>query len=193
MCMILIGCCNDSPNITHRCDLLVRNTLYYDKRKQGSKGRALRRALIQFGLQKGDRLEPSRHMPDVAMYDDFDFENPSNFPLRVIFWRRGNETLTRKRCPLFSADLFTSPSTTVALDMLHGFYLGVLAKWLGFALWEISLEDVFGFGRTFTEEEILQMSVREMWCFISSCYSRDRKDASKAPLTRINQLLYAAC
>lgn len=65
----------------------IRNVLFYDKRKDGSSGRALRDAIPDLGLEPGDRLEPSSSMPNVA-----DFYNIYEFPCEAVFWRPSLET-----------------------------------------------------------------------------------------------------
>eukprot|EP00969_Alexandrium_andersonii_P065942 2908245-Alexandrium_andersonii.AAC.1 len=50
----------------------VLNALQYDKRKVGSKGRAVDRDIAEVGLQKGDRLEPCSRLPDVGLYEQID-------------------------------------------------------------------------------------------------------------------------
>eukprot|EP00969_Alexandrium_andersonii_P290052 12820137-Alexandrium_andersonii.AAC.1 len=64
----------------------VAAALFWDKRKQGSKGRALSRNIPEFGLERGDRLEPCDTLPDVA-----ELENAA-LPIRVVFWRPSCET-----------------------------------------------------------------------------------------------------
>lgn len=47
----------------------VRNVLFYDKRSGGSRGRALVEGIPTLGVAKGDRLEPSELLPDIALFD----------------------------------------------------------------------------------------------------------------------------
>ena len=59
----------------------VLAALDYDKRRADARGRALLRDIPEVYLAKGDRLEPSRRLPDVGL-----FEQLSSFPAEVVFW-----------------------------------------------------------------------------------------------------------
>ena len=59
----------------------VRAALIYDKRRDGSRGRALALDVPSLGLIAGDRLEPSNAVPDVG--EGFDDHNPGS----AVFWR----------------------------------------------------------------------------------------------------------
>ena len=61
----------------------IKLSLFYDRRKKGAHGRALRFAISGTTLMVGDRLEPTLGMPDVAMVDDFD---ASSLPVTLTFW-----------------------------------------------------------------------------------------------------------
>ena len=71
-------------------------------------------------LNKGDRLEPSLCVMDVA---SIDARTP---PLDLVFWRTTNETITKHRNPIFDDAIATSPAETLGIDWLHSISLGVL-------------------------------------------------------------------
>eukprot|EP00969_Alexandrium_andersonii_P300733 13295026-Alexandrium_andersonii.AAC.1 len=48
----------------------VRSNLIWDRRKRGSHGRALIKDIPELGLLKGDRVEPTDTMEDIAALDD---------------------------------------------------------------------------------------------------------------------------
>ena len=93
--------------------------LRYDKRKDGSRGRALTRDVQVRGveLRVGDRLEPSEFLNDVGALVSI-----SEFPTTIIFWRMSDETLTRHRNPIFDREIGIIPNRTLTIDLLHGFW-----------------------------------------------------------------------
>ena len=98
----------------------VLQALRYDKRKSGSRGRALIRAIPQLGLEAGDRLEPSDALPDVA-----DFDNLAYFPVSATFWSMAKQTWATHRNPLFDARIGINIDI-LAVDILHTLSLGGL-------------------------------------------------------------------
>ena len=74
--------------------LQVARCLKYDKKKQGSHGRALQRDFPALGLLAGDRVEPSPQLPNVALLEEV------VTPAEVVFWRPSMETMARHRNPL---------------------------------------------------------------------------------------------
>ena len=98
-------------------DGLMRNRivglLHYDKKDNGSRGRALSNLGVpEIGLCMGDRLEPHPGMLDVAELDTAPI--PEN-GLRILFWRRTEESLCLHRCPLFDGEIGITPTKTVDL------------------------------------------------------------------------------
>ena len=59
---------------------VLLESLYFDKRKKGVRGRAVSSDLDQFSLKKGDRLEPRPPYWDICAIDAW-----SQFPLRLFF------------------------------------------------------------------------------------------------------------
>ena len=102
----------------------LRASLEEDRRDQGAHGRALLRDLPALGLLKGDRLEPSLLLPDVAQVDNL------HGACRLTFWRRSEETLARHRNPLLTPHLCTI-SGCMQVDWLHAMSLGIFQDFLG--------------------------------------------------------------
>ena len=72
----------------------------YDKRSDGSRGRALIADVPRPQLRKGDRLEPCPALPDVAGFEALD-----DFPIMVLFWSLTGQTWTHHRNPLLQEDI----------------------------------------------------------------------------------------
>ena len=100
---------------------MLRATLFYDKRKNGIRGRCLRSDLELLRLQKGDRLEPSAECPDIGA----GFDSMQRFPVTLTFWRKRAQTWVLHRNPLFRGTgigvrLFMVNSLhTINLGLLH--------------------------------------------------------------------------
>jgi len=112
--------------------------LHWDMRSDGARGRSLKHDLEIFGLSKNDRLEPHADLVDVAQFDHI-----SEFPCRVLFWRRSRETLCTHRCPLFSSALGLTPAS-IAIDALHTLLLGPFLSWGKLAIWKLLSCGVWG-------------------------------------------------
>lgn len=134
--------------------------LAYDKRRGGAEGRALRTAVPELGLLANDRLEATESLMDVGK-----LEEVSKFPIRICFWRRSSESMTKHRFPLFCDDVGISPAS-LALDLLHTFHLGVLTAFNKHAIWCLLEAKVWGDHET-TRSEGLQIAVlclrSELW------------------------------
>ena len=114
-----------------RCEIWVDMTeevraaiiplLAYDRRSNGSRGRALNAVtepLRAMGSRPGDRLEPCDELPDVGLFE--------MLPLltRVLFWRSSRATLCHRRCPLLNDALGVTMEDAISLDRFHTLYLG---------------------------------------------------------------------
>jgi hypothetical protein len=115
----------------------IAGALFWDTRKYGSRGRALKRALPSYGLQAGDRLEPSAGLPDVGAFDSL------GAPASVVFWRPSQETITRHRNPLFD-DSIGLNIQSLRVDSLHCLYLGVIQTACGAVIQAMLEHDCFG-------------------------------------------------
>jgi hypothetical protein len=109
---------------------VVQSKLVYDKARGGSRGRALVVDLPELGLKRGDRVEPSYEVPNIASLSCVGGD------LAVTFWRPGLETAHRHRCPMFGASTGLS-SANVGVDWLHTLSLGVFQTWLASVVWAL--------------------------------------------------------
>ena len=118
-----------------RAAVVVGGGLFYDKRKSGYRGRALRND-VHIGdikLQAGDRLEPSHELLNIANLEVLPL------PLNVVFWRRHmhRRRVTDRvlhRNPLLSHPLMDC-ADVLMLDTLHTIYLGVILKYITEVFW----------------------------------------------------------
>ena len=107
---------------------------YYDKKRQ--MGRVLAREVPELGLEPGDRLDPSPGLPDVAAF------SAAPLPMHVVFWRR--HTIDRqctdpvqRRNPIFSQRTGANPHSTLHIDVLHTWYLGVTLRYVSEVIWRV--------------------------------------------------------
>ena len=156
----------------------VVDALEYDKRSHGNRGRCLREALPHLGLIVGDRLEPSKYLPDTSDIDSAVF-----FPMPVLFWRPGSETLCRFRSPLMAQDLGITPSRSLTIDTLHCLYLGVMLAFSRYVVWLMITEHVWGLAGT--AEETLQISILAIRHELSQFYKARHREYPTEFLTRV--------
>ena len=116
--------------------------LDYDKKKNGSRGRALLNDFVSLGLGKGDRLEPCESLRDVSL-----LESVQRFPLRLVFWRRARETRTRHSNPLLLRVRGVS-IRSFRQDLLCGLYLSIGLNFCCSILRLFVNENVFATDRT---------------------------------------------
>lgn len=115
----------------------VAALLFYDKKIQGSHGRALKGPVPELRLKRGDRLEPCPGLPDVGAFDSL------GAPASVVFWRPSQETITRHRNPLFD-DSIGLNIQSLRVDSLHCLYLGVIQTACGAVIQAMLEHDCFG-------------------------------------------------
>ena len=157
----------------------------YDKRKKGSRGRALTIAIPEANLKEGDRLEPSSTLRDVGKFEDL-------VPpwVVVIFWRVALETRCKHRCPLFSLDTECSLFIVLCIDKLHTICVGICQDFAAAAVWAMICADIYNFGNGRAFEEIAQLTImelkRELQVFYKQ-YRRAHPDDSKS-LTEVQDL-----
>eukprot|EP00959_Pyramimonas_sp_CCMP1952_P329455 6897377-Pyramimonas_sp.AAC.1 len=100
--------------------------------KKTNRGRALYADLPEYGLRKGDRVEPSPTLLDSADFDHLSFDKG---PVLVKFWR---PTPGAERCyhrnPLLDPALGTGMHT-FSIDELHCLHLGVFQSWASTVVW----------------------------------------------------------
>ena len=115
----------------------VRAVLENVRTDGGGRGRCIPIDFPELGLVRGDRLEPTPDMPDVAA---FDLLEP---PVKALFWRRSNETLVRHRVPLFSDETGISVPSCLVPDWMHGLSLGLIQDFLRWLLSSSFEHDVY--------------------------------------------------
>ena len=143
----------DYDRACRRCEIIVDITtdadkamiserLRPDKRDGGARGLALAATPPPLAsgatLQADDRLEPSEHLLDYALFRE------AAPPFTVTVWRRSEETLARRRNPLFWSGAGVTPKRTITTDTLRCFYLGVLKVWCTQAVWLLLESDIYG-------------------------------------------------
>ena len=123
--------------VTRDTHAALLEALRYDKRKDGSHGRALIRDVPTLGLRRLDRLEPSRELRDVGR-----LEAIVAFPAQLIFWRSSAQTWASHRNPLFDPALGIGLDT-LGVDTLHCLHLGVYKKLVAKVFWTLLLGDAW--------------------------------------------------
>ena len=162
----------------------IKAALYYDKRQDGARGRALKHDIVSAGLCKGDRLEPSCELPDVNAFEDI------TLPCRVTFWRRDRTTRVHHRNPLFD-DTIGITITTLMIDQLHTLNLGVMQQYCRELVWELILSDAWHVSAGRTEAEQIEISVSRLWSELIAWYSERRREFPSENLTQNQDLTVA--
>ena len=179
------GCkaCEINVVLTAPIDVeIIRLCLYYDKRSDGSAGRALRNDLDQFNLKKGDRLEPSLELMDVS-----EFECIETFPKTVVFWRPSDETCAKHRNPIFNATLGTSPGMTLGQDWLHILSLGVFQDYAMGVVHDLVRANAWLLEET-TAEAKIQVSARLLTSELKMWYKSECRNGRNP--TNIGDITY---
>ena len=101
---------------------LTYRDLKYIKRRRG---RALIKHIELLGLQSGDRLLPTKVLPDVSKFEYLEL------PVVVHFWRSKPTDRMIHECPLINIE-GVSPSVSYAIDLLHTWHLGPIAAYVGY-------------------------------------------------------------
>jgi len=128
--------------------------LHFDKRPTSKNGLIMTRPYPPLGLEANDRLEQHENFIDIGTFHDLE-----TFPVRLVFWRGGRETLVNYRCPLWDKDIGRTPVATIGLDLFHTFFLGPLQTWCREALWALMQHGPFGATqRTEREKMIVAVS-----------------------------------
>ena len=97
--------CEVTIDLGQREPEIVRASLRYDGRDNGSHGRSFLVDLPAFGSQKGDRLEPPPAMPEIAFIDEWKWD-------------------TRHRNPLPTEDMGIALERRAIVDYMHCLNLG---------------------------------------------------------------------
>ena len=125
--------CEVPVELSHEAWRKLRALLDIHQSDSGNsaRGRSLTVDVPELGLCKGDRLDPSFDCPDIC--SGFDESRPA----RCVFWRRNEESLARRRNPLFNPALGTDIASACGGDWLHTISLGVLRRWNGWLVWAL--------------------------------------------------------
>ena len=110
--------------------------LFWDHRLDRVRGRTLANGVPEFGLEAGDRLEPSVQLPDVGEFSSIKTPFVANF-WRTHYCGQAVVDAVNHRNPLFSDSVYVYPSMTFVLDVLHVLYLGVHGRIISAIIWAI--------------------------------------------------------
>lgn len=177
--------CDRSEVVVHVTEALhkaIALCLRYDKRKNGSHGRALVRDIEGTPLRAHDRLEPSEVLPDVGQ-----FESLRSFPARLVFWRPSKQTLVLHRNPLWDVRLGITPVRTLTVDALHTFNLGVMQSFCKVAAWKLLDGTQWGEVSASSEERI-RVAVQCMRADLQVFYQKHKRACPGEQLTQANDL-----
>jgi hypothetical protein len=159
----------------------VKTALFHDRRKAGSRGRALDRDLPLLGLKQGDRLEPRPGLRDVSLFEAL------QLPADIVFWRPSAESTVHHRNPLFSASLGVGYDCLI-IDILHCLHLGVLQRYVSFCWWSLVMSNAFKVRAT-NEDELISMSVSRLRALLFDFYPRYRRlHTDHSTLTELSDL-----
>ena len=147
--------------------------------KPNGRGRTVVRDVVVRGvaLMRGDRVVPSPRMLDTSVIDE------GLLPLRVLFWRptRNAQGLVVdavvNRCPLFSPELGTSPSDTLAIDTLHTVNYGPMMRFTTAAIWRVLLLNPWGF--VGNQDARMELCVRRLRTHLFAWYQTRGVPAEK--------------
>ena len=175
--------CEVKVQVNNRLDMnLVVGNLQYDKRRAGSCGRALIADVPRFRLCKGDRLEPSISVPDIAAV-----ELCTDYPIELTFWRVANESLTRHRCPIFSRRSCILPEI-LCVDELHTMHLGCFQDYVLAVFWHALECDVWDVRGHLQEEAYVQKAVLLLRGDLFAWYKSERLRNPGRPLYELGDL-----
>lgn len=160
----------------------VLAALQYNRDKNGPRGRALVRDLPSLGLRAGDRLEQSSSLWALA-----DFDEARDFPLRARFWRRGAETRTAFRNPLWDESIGLSHDI-LAIDILHTLYLGPTLSLVGAVFWFVVDADLWGLAQgQRSRDGRWQVNIQNLRSLLMEYY-RSRRRTGGRPITELENL-----
>jgi len=175
-CMITVRLRNDQQRDA------VAAKLRYDKRANGSKGRALVEPIARLGLEANDRLEPSATLHDVAQFDAL------STPCTVVFWRPSAESLARHCNPLLVGELGLDPCACLGVDVLHAIHLGVLKTWARVAVWAALDSGIYG--TTGTTDEKFHGAVLAFRAQLMQWYKQRHAQYPTEHLTRVGDFTH---
>ena len=148
-------------------------------RTGANRGRVLAEPVASLGLVQGDRLEPSRGLPDIGA-----FEEITDFPADVILLRSSCEYAARHRNHVLTADLGLGPCDALCVDVLHAVNLGSLKEFVRVAIWW--LVDACRWGFMSTVEDTVTVAIRCITHELTEWYRARHQRYPQEGLTRTN-------
>ena len=167
--------------LTRRTRAICVDALRYDRRNDGAHGLALTRDIIELGLRRDDRLEPSEHLLDISLLREVPLEGDDT--IKVVFWRSSNESLARHRNPILDAEIGLSPKRALSIDPLHCLYLGVFRIWCMVVIWKLIVNHAYA--RVGTAEENLVATAMVIRKHLLNFYVQRHSDRPLEGLTRV--------
>ena len=149
----------------------IRTNLDYDRRDKGHHGRYLMAAIPGTILLAGDRLEPSKEIPDTGA----GFDNLSSFPTTTTFWKCSAETWVYHRNPLWNRRMGFTYDKRMAVDWLHTIALGIFQFFIMAAMHQLFQADAWG-TREATEECRNAASVDRMHSELTEHYREQKRN-----------------
>ena len=162
--------------------LNILRALYYDRRKNGSRGRALRWDIAGTRLLADDRLEPSDHVSDVMEMD-----TRTTFPTTLTFWRPSAGHNVKHRNPLFDKELGIVPSSMLT-DSLHALNLGAMKSFAADLFWRLLLSGVWSKVEGRTQEEFTASAVEKMRSALVAWQDKQERANPEHKSTRIQDI-----
>jgi len=141
-------------------------------------------------LMKGDRLEPSSELPDVALLD----EHATS--VRGVIWRTTDDQLTNHRCPLFDEHLGIGLQS-LAVDVMHSLNLGVMQEFVAWVFQSVITQNAYGIMPSMSAAERTHISVQRLLSDILRWYTshadRDFTRISNLTLKMLGSKLKPRC
>jgi hypothetical protein len=172
--------CEIRVTLTEAQGRAVLTALFFDRRRDGGRGRSLLRDLLALNLRAGDRLEPSAEIPFPSQ-----FELHTSWPVRAVFWRRTEESDIRHRNPLLDRRLGIDLDK-FCIDTLHTMALGIYKNFVVFALWECLVHDVFQVGHMYGDKERDELSAMRMAHELKAFYDAFKAQHPEDALSVLN-------
>ena len=166
----------------------IAGALKYDKKSNGFHGRCLAKSLLDLGLQKNWRLEPSQECPDVGLIDEWCVNFPTN-GVELTFWDVTAEGFARHRNPVFGPQTCLAPTHCI-VDELHTMHLGVFQDFIGAAMWALINSEALDVrdAAQVTAEEHATMAVQLLRGELMQWYKRQRATNPGRPCYELQDL-----
>lgn len=146
----------------------LKTALFFDKRRNGGRGRCMRYDLPSLCLRRGDRLEPCAALRDTRLLEE------APLPATLLFWRTTCETAAKRRMPLLAEHLGATLDIMV-VDQMHVMHLGILQKYISFVLWSLLLRNAWKVNAT-SQDMRLTLGVQRLRAELFGWYPTFRRD-----------------